>query len=132
MAIYDFKCMKCQRIFEDVVLPMTHRKSDIPLCCEARTAYHITKAPSVVWKDPTIPAFRPVATENAPVISTMKEHREYMARNELVDANDTFSPPTQKEQRLAREEAKESIDAMSGTAQQKEQLREQGIDSIID
>jgi len=94
--------------------------------------YYITSPPSVIWNDPIIEPFRPVATPDAPVISTMKEHREYMARNELVDANDSFAPPTAYEEKLVREEAQESIDAISGTAEQKEQLHEQGIDSIME
>ena len=113
-------------------MPMTHRSSDRPMCCGDLMNYYITSAPLVMWKDPNIEPFKPIATENAPVISSMKDRREYMAKNDFVDSNDLFTPPTEKEQRLVREEAKESMDAISGTTQQKEQLREQGIDSILD
>ena len=132
MAIYDFKCSACQKIDVDVSLPISHVKGDLPSCCGHKMNYYITSPPSVIWKDPTIDAFRPIATPNAPLITSTKQNREYMARNDLVDANDHFAPPTHKEQMLAREEARESIEAISGNTQQKEQLHEQGIDSIID
>ena len=131
MAIYDFKCSTCKHIDVDVMLPMNHLKGDIPSCCGKKMNYYITSPPGVIWRDPNIEAFRHVATKDSPLITTTKQNREYMARNNLVDANDHFAPPTEKEQKLAREEAQESIDAIAGTAQQKEQLREQGIDSII-
>jgi hypothetical protein len=94
--------------------------------------YYITTPPIVSWKDPMIDAFRPVATKNAPVISSMKEHREYMARNDLVDANDLYAPPSATEDREIQAEAQASIDAISPTAEQNQQLQESGLDSILE
>ena len=131
MPIYDFKCATCDEISENVSLPITHEKEDLPVHCGKKMGYYITTPPSVIWTDPIIDPFRPVATPDAPMITNMKEHREYMKRNDLVDANDTFAPPTAHEEKVIREEAQESIDAISGTEQQKEQLTQQGIDSII-
>lgn len=132
MPIYDFKCTTCDEVIRDVSLPITHQKEDLPVHCGKKVNYFITSPPSVIWNDPIIEPFRPVATPDAPMITTMKAHREYMARNDLVDANDTFAPPTAHEQKMAQEEIQESIDAISGTAEQKEQLSEQGIDSILE
>ena len=132
MPLYDMKCVTCDEVIENISMPITHQKEDLPYHCGKRMRYHITSPPSVIWNDPIIEPFRPVATKNAPMITTMKEHREYMKRNDLVDANDSFAPPTAHEQKVAQEEIQESIDAISGTAEQKEQLHEQGIDSIIE
>ena len=131
MPAYDFKCKKCNKIRQDVVLPITHLSAERPMCCDDMMNYYITTPPSVVWKDPTIGAFRPIATKNAPIINNMKEHREYLKRNDFVDANDHFAPPTAKEQRLAREEAQESISAITPTTEQNQQLKESGLDSIL-
>lgn len=132
MAIYDFKCMKCQSMVVDLIMPITHLASAVPRCCDQFMAYHISSPPMVLWKDPNIEAFRHVAVKDSPLITSTKQNREFMARNNLVDANETFALPTAHEEKMAREASQESIDAISGTAQQREQLKQQGIDSIIE
>ena len=132
MPRYDFKCHECDKVSRDVILPITHRDGDRPECCGEDMWYYITSPPQVLWKDPIIDPFRPVATPNAPVISSMREHREYMARNDLVDANDLYAPPTASEERVIQAEAQESIDAISPTAEQNQQLQESGLDSILE
>jgi len=132
MPRYDFRCPTCEKVVKDMILPITHRTGDTPECCGETMRYYITAPPTILWKDPMIDAFRPVATKNAPVISSMKEHREYMARNDLVDANDLYDPPSATEEKRIQAEAQESIDAISPTAEQNQQLQESGLDSILE
>lgn len=132
MAIYDFKCKECDHVEENVIMPITHHSNDRPVCCGTLMEYYITSVPMVMWTDPIIEPFKPIATKDAPVINSMRQHREYMKRNDLVDANDLYAPPTHTEQQRAREEAKESIDAITPTAEQNEQLKRSGLDSILD
>lgn len=132
MPLYDFRCSKCDTIKEDVVLPITHRSSEKPRCCNETMNYFISTVPMVMWKDPNIEPFRAVGTKDAPIISSMKENREYMARNGLVDANDLYDPPTQAQQQEAIAEAQASIDAITPNAQQAEQIKKMGLDTIVE
>ena len=132
MPRYDFKCHTCEKITKDVILPITHREGDTPVCCDEDMRYHITSPPQVMWKDPNIEPFRHVGIPGAPVVTSMKEHRECLKRNDMVDANDLYEPPTAHEEKMVQAEAQESIDAISGTAQQRQQLQESGLDSIIE
>jgi hypothetical protein len=129
MAIYDFKCDKCGMHRIDVTLPITHKSEDIPKCCGMTMGYFITSAPMVHWKDPQIQPFKPVATPNAPVIHSMREHREYMKRNDLIDANELYVPPTRSEEITEVKKMMESIDAITPNAEQKEHLKRVGLDS---
>jgi hypothetical protein len=131
MAIYDFKCSKCERIDEDVILSITHLNSELPLCCDTIMGYHITKPPSVHWVDPVIEPFRSIATKDKPIISTTKERREYMARNDLLDANDVCEPPSDAQQKQAREEMQDSIDAITPSGAIKEDLEKRGLTDIV-
>jgi hypothetical protein len=132
-VIYDFKCSVCGAIDVDVVLSINHTDDEHPQCCYGMPMDHYhTVPPQVLWTDPNIEAFRPVATENAPVISSMRQHREYMAKHDLVDANDLFTPPTAEEQKESIAKAQESIDAITPNPQQAEQLGKMGLDSIVD
>lgn len=132
MPRYDFQCAKCQSVEKNIVLPITHLDSQIPVCCDSTMGYYITQAPMVVWKDPQIEPFKPTATPNAPLISTTKQRREYMARNHLLDANEVFEPPSHQAQRAAVAKMTETIDAITPTAQQQEQLQVMGLDSPND
>ena len=138
MALYDFKCGKCGNVVANQILPITHQKKDLPMCTmlskhdkPVRMGYFITQPPMVHWKDPNIDAFRHVALPEAPVVNTMKEHRELMARHDMVDAND-HAPPTKYEEKVAREEAQSSVDAITPTAEQAEQLQANGMKNIVD
>ena len=132
MPRYDFKCHECDKVSRDVILPITHRAGDLPECCGEDMRYYITTPPSVVWKDPNIDAFRHVGIAGQPVVSSMKEHRECLARNDMVDANDLFDPPSVAEQKRSQAEAQESIDSITPTAEQSKQLQVDGLDSILE
>lgn len=128
MPVYDFKCKKCEMIKANVVLPIHHRNSEIPMCCGDTMRYHITSAPLVHWRDPVIAPFRSTATKDTPVITTTRERREYMARNDLVDASD-MRPPTHDEQKKEAAKMMESIQAISPSGSLKKQMQEMGLDS---
>ena len=132
MAIYDFKCGKCETIKRDIVLPITHRSGERPKCCDELMGYHISTVPMVMWKDPNIEPFRFRAVKGAPVVTTTKQRREIMEREGLVDANDLITPPSQTEQMREHQKAMESVDAITPDAQQKEQLQVMGLDSPDD
>jgi hypothetical protein len=129
MAIYDFKCGKCETIKRDIVLPITHRSGERPVCCDELMGYHISSVPMVVWKDPNIEPFRFRAVKGAPVVTTTKQRREIMEREGLVDANDLIVPPSQQEQMAEHAEAMESVNAITPDAEQSQRLQEMGLDS---
>jgi hypothetical protein len=132
VAVYDFRCGECGTVKRDIVLPITHRNSELPRCCDKGMNYHITSVPQVVWKDPQIEPFRFSAVPGNPLVTTTKQRRELMERHDLVDANDMYPPPTQVEQMAENAEALESVKAITPTAEQNEQLQKAGLDSIID
>lgn len=129
MSIYDFKCKKCDRIREDVALPISHRSSDRPMCCDTLMNYYITSAPMVTWKDPQIEPFRFGAVKGAPIVTSTRQRRDLMERNDLIDANDLYKPPSHRDKMEANAAAQESIDSITPDAQQAEQLQEMGLDS---
>lgn len=127
MPTYDFKCRKCERIQENVLLRITHDELDKPHCCEQPMAYHITQAPLVHWHDPIIEPFRAIATKDQPVISTTRENREYMARNGLIDANELGPPPTEADQARTVAEMEKSIAAITPDAETSAMMADQGL-----
>ena len=127
MAIYDFRCMKCDKIDIDVMLPMSHRNSELPRCCDQSMSYHISSPPMVHWRDPLIAPFRAIGTKDAPVITSTRQYREYMKRNDLVDANDLYTPPSRSSEAEERAEMQASIDQITPDAQQAEQMEASGI-----
>lgn len=133
MPVYDFKCKECDEIKENLIMSITHKMEDHPRCesCDKIMTHHITKPPSVIWVDPVIEPFRAVGTKDDTIITTTRQNREYMARNDLVDANELYTPPTQQEQMQAHEEALETIDAITPNEQQLDQLKDSGLDSIL-
>ena len=129
MPTYDFKCKKCGQIDENIIMPITHQKEDLPWHCGERMQYHITQAPMVSWTDPVIEPFRnPAAKRNDKdaVITSQKQRREFMAKNNLVDAND-FKPPTHEEQAETHAKVVKTIEDVTPTKQQAEQMKSDGI-----
>jgi hypothetical protein len=134
MAIYDFRCKKCNSVVLDKHLPIAHLPMDLPLCCNEHMTYYITKAPMVHWKDYDLPGggFIPTSTRNAPPITTLKQNQEYMKRNNLIDANQLFKPPTQSEESKERATMQATIDQITPNEKQKAQLKSDGILDIVD
>lgn len=131
MPRYDFRCSVCTRIERDVILPITH--TDKPKCCGMEMYYHITQAPMVSWTDPMIEPFRnPAAPKDSPdaVIMNTRQRREFMKKNDLVDAND-LKPPTHEEQRAKVAEMQKSIEAITPTKEQSDRLRKSGLQDIV-
>jgi hypothetical protein len=133
MAIYDFKCKQCGLIIEDVIMPMTHEKEDLPFHCEERMRYHITSVPMVHWKDYDLPdgGFVAHSHPDRPVITSKKQNKDFMERNNLIDANEVFSPPTREEEVKERADVQKSIAAITPTETQKAQLKADGILDIV-
>ncbi len=125
--IFDFKCGACNTVKADVVLPFNHAAEDHPGCCGEPMKKHFTSFPMVTWTDGDLPdgAFKP--DRSGTVISTRKERREYMARHDLVDANELGPPPTNEEQRATVEELEKSVAAITPNAQQEYELQQSGI-----
>lgn len=133
MPTYDFKCKECGHIEEDVIMPITHQREDLPFHCSGRMQYHITSAPMVSWIDPVIEPFRNPAAKRGDkdaVITSQKQRREFMEKNNLVDAND-FKPPTHQEQAETHAKTLKSIEAVTPTKEQADQLRSDGINVDI-
>jgi hypothetical protein len=100
---------------ENFYLPITHEEEDRPQCCGETMRQHFTKVPTIHWKDYDLPngGFRPTSVPNAPVITSLKQNREFMKEHDLIDANEVFTPPTQEEQMETHREVMESIDKIS-------------------
>ena len=129
MPTYDFKCSKCGQIDENIIMPITHQKEDLPWHCGQRMSYHITQAPMVSWTDPVIEPFRNPAAKRGDkdaVITSTKQRREFMEKNNLVDAND-FKPPTRQEQAETHAKTLKSIEAVTPTKRQADQMKSDGI-----
>jgi hypothetical protein len=117
MPRYDFMCGQCNRLVKDVFLPITHAETDRPVCCDATMGQHFTVPPMVAWIDPVIEPFRnPAAPRDSKdaVITSKKQRREFMAKNNLVDGND-FKPPSHQEQKEAVAEMEKSVKAITPT-----------------
>ena len=129
MPNYDFKCKGCGKLKLDVHLPIAHMPIDLPKCCDGHMEYFITSAPMVHWKDYDLPdgGFKSVATPGREVITSMKQKREYMKRNDLLDANDIVKPPTADEERKTRAEVQASIDAITPTKAQEQEIKAKGL-----
>lgn len=134
MPTYDFRCKKCHEMVLDKILPIAHLPVDLPMCCDEHMTYYITSAPFVHWKDYDLPGggFKAVSVRDGPVITTKKQNEEFMKRNNLLDANEVFSPPTQEEEKRIRAEAQGTIDAITPNEQQKAQLKADGLLDIVD
>lgn len=134
MPTYDFKCGECEKVVQNRILRISHTKEDLPTCCNSIMGYHITKAPMVCWTDPVIEPFRnPAAPRGSrdAVIQSKKQRKEFMAKNDLVDAND-FIPVSRKEDLQKKEEMQRSIDAITPTGAVKEDMEKRGLLSIVD
>lgn len=117
MPKYDFKCGVCKRVIEDKILSIHHTPDDRPECCDATMGIHITTPPMVHWTDPVIEPFRNPAAKRGDkdaVITSQKQRREFMEKNDLVDANDLI-PPSREEQKQAVAEMQKSVDAITPT-----------------
>ena len=131
MPRYDFQCGECKAIVEDQFLRITHLPDEIPHHCDEPMNYYITQPPLVQWVDPVIEPFRnPAAVrgDKDDVILTSRQRKEFMARNDLVDANDVMEgkPPSHQEQKEAVAEMKKDIAAISPDAGQIKQMEKSG------
>lgn len=99
----------------DVYLPISHTHEDRPRCCDTVMPQFFSKAPMMHFRDYELPGggYRSYSTPDRPVITSRKQNREYMKRNNLLDANEVFKPPTQEEQFETHKEVMESIDNIS-------------------
>ena len=131
MAIYDFRCHKCNTIKKDVIFPITHLKSQLPSCCDETMAYFITTVPTVMWKDGDLPDGSFIAGKERERITTRKDRREFMARNDLVDSNDIIKPPTHEEQMDTHADVLKSVNAITPDSDQKQQMKDDGILDIV-
>jgi len=132
--IYDFRCPECGITAEDVTLGIMHEDHEHPECCGSNMRHHITKAPSVRWRDPLLlnGGFIAHGMKGQPVITSLKQNRDLMERNGLIDATEVFgAPPTQEEQSKAVEVMNDSIAAVTPTSQQMKVLKSDGLDSIL-
>lgn len=134
MAVYDFRCMKCDKMLEDIHLPITHTKGELPQCCGQAMSYHIGSPPSVHWKDYDLPSggFIAHSIPGKPVVTSLKQNRDLMERHDLIDANDFGPPPTHLDQEREHQEALDAIDAITPTPEQEQRLKEDGLLDIVD
>lgn len=128
MPTYDFRCRQCGDGTDNVVLSIHHEKTDRPYCyaCEQQMEVHITTPPMVHWVDPQIEPFRHVGIPGQPMVSSMREHRELMARHNMVDAND-LDVPTHEEQADTYKQVQAEIEAITPDKETSDRMAEQGL-----
>ena len=117
MPKYDFKCPTRELLIEDKILSIHHTEDDRPECCGKAMPIHISTPPLVHWTDPVIEPFRNPAAKRGDkdaVITSQKQRREFMEKNDLVDANDLI-PPSHEEQKREVAEMQKSVDAITPT-----------------
>ena len=133
MAIYDFKCPECDTVCRDVVLPMMHEDDEHPHChnCDAETHHYITKTPMMFMRDVDY-AVPFQAGKKKEVITGSRQRKEFMARNNLMDANEIMEKPTHEEQQKTIHEVNESIAAITPTKRQKEEMKASGLGDIVE
>ena len=129
--IYDFKCECCGRVAKDIVLPMTHSDDEHPRCCDRAMADFFTVPPTILWTDADLPDGGFVSGKNKERITTKKERREFMARNDLVDANELGPPPNKAAQMEQFKDTMKTIDAITPDAQQEDQLKSSGLMDLV-
>jgi len=132
MPQYDFQCSECKRVLENQFLRITHLPDELPFCCDQTMNYYITQPPLIHWVDPNIDAFRAIATKDRPIIRSKRENREYMARHDLIDANELGPPPTHEETQKTVADMQASIDAITPTGNMKKELKQQGILDVVE
>jgi hypothetical protein len=125
--IFDFKCMKCQRVEMDVYMKFEHFSDDHPSCCGTHMAKHFTKAPTVHWKDYDLPDGGFKACHDGTVITSRKQNRDYMERNGLGDANEEYEKPTRASENKEVAAGQAAIDQITPTHAEMQQLKEVGI-----
>lgn len=131
MPTYDFQCPKCERRMNNVLLRITHDEADRPSCCGVTMRQHFTVPPMVHWVDPVIEPFKHIAVKSDEVITTTRQNREFMKRNDLVDAND-ITPPSNEEQNATLASINESIEKITPSKEQSDTMRSQGLMDIVD
>jgi len=132
VAIFDFKCPECGDVLEDVMLSCMHEDDEHPACytCGEFMNHYITKAPWGYVTDTEFPVpFK--AGAKGEIITGAKQRREFMARNDLLDANEVMTPPTKNEEAIAHKKISKSIADITPTAKQKEELKSVGIGDIV-
>jgi hypothetical protein len=132
--IYDFRCKTCGVIREDVVLPIRHTVDERPKCCGATMPMYFSTFPMVQFKAYELEGGGFVAhgIEGRPVITSLKQRKELMARHDLVDAND-FGPPPDKmaDVKHYHEVIKPSIDAITPSNEVLREMKDRGLADII-
>ena len=116
MARYDFKCPTCESMEIDVYLPMMHERSERPHCCGKPMETYISVPPMVHWKHYEFEGggFQTISAKRGQneVITTHKQHENFLKKHDLVVAEDV-KPPTHEEEVATRAAAKASIDAIT-------------------
>lgn len=124
--IYDFKCVTCSRIEEDVYLSIHHTDDDHPACCGEHMQDYITRAPYVAWQDRQLLDGGFKANHDGTLITSVKQNKEYMARHDLQLIDDNYVAPTIFSERKERAASKAAIDAITPTDDQMERMVEDG------
>jgi len=133
LAIYDFKCPECNQVLTDMILPMMHEDDDHPACyqCGIFMEHYITQTPMMFMRDVEYP--EPfVVGKNKEVITGSRQRKEFMARNNLIDANEIMEAPTYEESAKTVEEINKSVAAITPNARQKEEMKASGLGDIVE
>ena len=133
--IYDFKCKTCGTVSRDVSLSIRHTVDERPKCCGVTMPMYFQQFPQVHWKHYELEGggFIAHGIKGRPVITSMRQRKEMMERNDLLDANDFGAPPTKEEQvRFHNEVIRPSIDQVMPSGPILQEMKERGLADIVE
>ena len=132
--IYDFKCVHCGEIIEDVYLAMTHEDHEHPMCCGLQSRHYITRAPMVHFKDFELKdgGYVSHSMKGKPVITSIPQERELLKRHNLINASEMGQPPTKADQIVQNRKDEQLNKQFEVPDYVKREMTAQGLDNIID
>ena len=134
--IFDFRCMKCNRVETDVFMTFEHAPGDHPMCCGENMRKHFTSVPMVHWKDYDLPDGGFKAAHDGTHITSRKQNLEYMKRHGLQDANEVYEKPTYASEQAERAQSQAAIDQITPSDDMMDRMASDGtlaqIEEMID
>lgn len=109
--IYTYECQGCYAR-QTKTRRVADRHNAVSCECGAQARLVITPV-AVNTSGCTFEGFQAHGVAGRPVITNQKQRKDMMARHDLVDANETFIPPTHAEQAETHAKVQESVNTVS-------------------
>lgn len=109
--IYTYQCTECGAR-QEKSRKVAHRHASVTCDCGGYANLAITPV-AINTSGCTFDAFQAHGVAGRPVVTNERQRKEMMAKHDLLDANETFTPPTHAEQKREHENAVESATSIS-------------------